>query len=132
MRNIDFYPVDGEKLKHAFEQRSLVMQTVSSEMGYDKGYMSTAIYAQKLRKASAIYLEKIYGIKPSEYAPDPEPIMEEDAPLPWETAEPNEGKPIPTAPGITWGTEIVVRLSDDSVQKLADAIEKAVREVWEA
>ena len=128
---VKFLEVDGARLRKAFEDRSLVMMDVSVDMGFDKSYLSGVIYRGTIRKSSADILEKVYGIPYEEYKPIPIPVMPEpfkvldEDPLPWDlTSEPITTEAIHQS-------AIVVTLSDETIQKIADAFEERMRKVWD-
>lgn len=128
---VKFLEVDGARLRKAFKDRSLVMMDVSVDMGFDRAYLSVVIFKKKIRKSSADILDKVYGIPYEEYKPIPMPVMPEipevqdEEPLPWDlTSEPITTEVIPQS-------AIVVTLSDETIQKIADAFEERMRKVWD-
>lgn len=128
---VRFLEVDGARLRKAFKDRSLVMMDVSVDMGFDKSYLSGVIYRGMIRKSSADILEKVYGIPYEEYKPIPIPVMPEpfkvlnEDLLPWDlTSEPITTETIPQS-------AIVVTLSDETIQKIADVFEERMRKVWD-
>lgn len=131
---VRFYEIDGERLKKAFEDRSLVMTDVSIDMGFDRSYLSGLIYKGKIRKSSADVIEKVYGIPYEEYKPIPKmpeiPEVEDEEPLPWEN-------PFGIIDNFTFETKdkveqgtLVVTLSDETIEKIGKVIYEQVKKAW--
>lgn len=69
-----WYPVDKDKLYSAFKKRDLTASEVSLELGYSKWFISKSADRGTITQAVGMMLDKIYNIKPEDYAPDPEPV----------------------------------------------------------
>lgn len=61
--------VDDEKFRKELKRRGLHITAISKEMGYGKSSISEAIRRGKLHQTQALLIEKMYNIKPEDYAP---------------------------------------------------------------
>lgn len=61
--------VDDEKFRKELKRRGLHITAISKEMGYGKSSISGAIRRGKLHQTQALLIEKMYNIKPEDYAP---------------------------------------------------------------
>jgi len=64
------YPLSKEKLYAALLERGLNASEASEQMGYERGYLTCCAKSHAIPKRGAIILERFYGIKPDDYAPD--------------------------------------------------------------
>ena len=129
---VRFLEVDGERLKKAFEDRSLTMADVSFDMGFDRSYLSGVKFTKKIRKSTADYLDMVYGIPYEEYKPIPEPIPEipevqDEEPLPWDN-------PLGINDDLTYEPikkgVFEVTLSDETIEKIGKVIYEQVKKAW--
>ena len=63
-------PVDWVKLEAVLRKRGLTMSEVSTGMGHSMHYMSQQKSDGILKKKSAVFLDKVYGIRSEDYAPE--------------------------------------------------------------
>lgn len=68
----NFVNVDNEKLHKEIERRGLKITQMSREMGYGKSTLGEAARSGKMKYTQALLLERLYNIKPEEYAPTAE------------------------------------------------------------
>ena len=61
--------VDRERLYNSLKVRGLKAQTISTEMGFSKRYISNSMSRGYISASAAKLLETMYGIKPDEYEP---------------------------------------------------------------
>jgi len=73
-----WYPVNKDKLYQAFKKRNLTASEFSIELGYSKWFIAKSADRGTFTQAVVMMLDKIYNIKPEDYAPDPEPVEEWD------------------------------------------------------
>lgn len=64
--------VSKEKLYRELEKRGLNHSEVSTEIGFAQWFISNSASRGKINRTGAIMLEKLYNIKPEDYAPDPD------------------------------------------------------------
>ena len=66
---MEFVKVDNEKFHKELKRRGLQITVISREMGYGKSAIGEAVRGGKLKQTQAILIEKLYNIKPADYAP---------------------------------------------------------------
>ena len=69
---MEFVKVDNEKFHKELRRRGLQITVISREMGYGKSTIGEAVRGGKLKQTQAILMEKLYNIKPEDYAPTEE------------------------------------------------------------
>ena len=67
----EMYPVDKAKLYRLLEKRNLTAKEVSIELGYSRFFLSNCAGRGVINTPSAKMLEKLFNIRPEDYAPDP-------------------------------------------------------------
>jgi hypothetical protein len=78
-RQINTIKIDGKKLKDAIKSRGLTCEQVSLETGRGRTYIAYSVCTGIIAISETLLLDKLYGIKPSEYEyvePEPEPVVE--------------------------------------------------------
>lgn len=66
------FPVDPEKFEKLAHKRGVTKAMISKEIGRSDSYITTTIARGILQSTAAQLIEAKYGIKPEDYAPDPE------------------------------------------------------------
>ena len=70
---VNSFPVDPEKFEKLAHKRGVTKSMISKEIGRSDSYIRTSIARGILQSTAAQLIEAKYGIKPDDYAPDPEP-----------------------------------------------------------
>ena len=69
------FPVDPEKFEKLAHKGGVTKAMISKEIGRSDSYIKTSIARGILQSTAAQLIEAKYGIKPDDYAPDPEPVQ---------------------------------------------------------
>lgn len=64
------YPVSKNKLYEELKRRGVTPAQASQEIGFSAGYISNNAMKGEMPARAALYLERIYSIKPEDYQPD--------------------------------------------------------------
>lgn len=67
------FPVDGSKFEALLHKRGITKAIASREIGRSDGYFKMTLQRGIIQATAAGLLEAKYGIKPEDYAPDPDP-----------------------------------------------------------
>ena len=117
--------VDSEKVKQILAQNHITMTKLSQNMGFHESYVSGLLRQGELSKYVVTYLKNTYGVSYNEYRYCSNNVQNA------EQTEENSNmtdSPIqtPEISSILTQTGVTVDLSDSSIEKLADAVYKAV------
>lgn len=74
--------VDYSKLAKCFQQKGISVSDAGMKMGYHSSFIPHIKSAGNISLPHAIQIESMFGIKPDDYAPDPEPPKDELKPAP--------------------------------------------------
>lgn len=80
--------VDYSKMVKCFKEKGISVSDVGVKMGYHSSFIPHIKSTEYISLAHAIQIETMFGIKPDDYAPDPEPPKAEIKPTPAIAAQP--------------------------------------------
>ena len=75
-------PVDYSKMVKCFKQKGISVSDAGVRMGYNASFIPHIKAMGYISRPHAIQIESMFGIKPDDYAPDPEPLKDELKPAP--------------------------------------------------
>lgn len=82
MYKVKRVPVDYSKMCKCFGAKGISMGDAGVKMGHNASFLSHVGNTGFIRLPHAIQIESMFGIKPEEYAPDPEPTNAIEQPAP--------------------------------------------------
>ena len=68
MRGTEMVEVNFEKLKEQFKKRGLTSAKAGRELGFSDNYFANVKARGRMSKSGALLLDRVYGIKESDYA----------------------------------------------------------------
>ena len=75
-------PVDYSKMVKCFKQKGISVSDAGVRMGYNASFIPHIKAMGYISRPHAIQIESMFGIKPDDYAPDPEPTKAIEQPAP--------------------------------------------------
>lgn len=72
-RNHDMVPIDMDKLQGEVKRAGKTMMEVATEMGFSSNYFARSKMANGIKRATALMLEKLYGIQYEDIKPEEKP-----------------------------------------------------------
>lgn len=117
------YPVSKNKLYAELKKRGITPADASRELGFTVGYIAHAANNGEISARGALYLEKIFSIKPEDYRPDLLDMVDKTKP---ETPERIPNELIQTA-AVTFARVLVEQYRETYRQTLTEAIQEALK-----